>query len=117
MMNQEVNISSTRSVESHMIHDGMVLHVRTSSRCYAVDHGKKIPTRTSSLSRVMDTEKAIPPKVAVQTPLPSGDRSMEDHTRNSVDFNGPKDPANPLNWSSAYKWSILALISVMSLVV
>lgn len=34
-----------------------------------------------------------------------------------VDFDGPEDPTNPLNWSQVYKWSIVGLISVMSLVV
>lgn len=41
------------------------------------------------------------------------------HQRNTslVDFDGAEDPANPLNWSPVYKWSIVGLISVMSLVV
>lgn len=35
----------------------------------------------------------------------------------AVDFDGPDDAANPVNWSSSYKWSIVGVISIMSLVV
>ncbi|KAF2659360.1 MFS general substrate transporter [Lophiostoma macrostomum CBS 122681] len=34
-----------------------------------------------------------------------------------VDFDGPDDRQNPQNWSSVYKWSIVILISVLSLIV
>lgn len=34
-----------------------------------------------------------------------------------VDFDGPDDPADPLNCSSAYKWSLVTLISCLSLIV
>lgn len=34
-----------------------------------------------------------------------------------VDFDGPDDAANPVNWSSSFKWSIVGVISIMSLVV
>ena len=33
-----------------------------------------------------------------------------------VDFEGPDDPSNPLNWSSASKWLIVTMISMMTLV-
>ncbi|KAM0151318.1 hypothetical protein ACHAPG_008311 [Botrytis cinerea] len=36
---------------------------------------------------------------------------------NIVDFDGPDDPANPLNWSPRYKWSTVAIISMMNLMV
>lgn len=36
---------------------------------------------------------------------------------NIVNFDGLDDPENPLNWSPIYKWSIVGLISVLSLVV
>lgn len=35
----------------------------------------------------------------------------------AVDFDGPDDATNPVNWSSSYKWSIVGVISIMSLVV
>lgn len=41
-------------------------------------------------------------------------RSPDPHI---VDFDGTNDVANPLNWSDPYKWCLVALISVMSLVV
>jgi hypothetical protein len=34
-----------------------------------------------------------------------------------IDFDGPDDRQNPQNWSSTYKWSIVVLISVLSLIV
>lgn len=36
---------------------------------------------------------------------------------NIIDFEGPDDPSDPLNWSKLYKWSIVALISLLSLIV
>lgn len=36
---------------------------------------------------------------------------------NLVDFDGPDDPANPVNWSTSYKWTAVFLVSVMTLVV
>lgn len=41
----------------------------------------------------------------------------EENSGNLVDFDGPGDPSNPLNWAPAYKWSILLLTSLMSLFV
>ena len=34
-----------------------------------------------------------------------------------IDFDGPDDRQNPQNWSSAYRWIIVVLISVLSLIV
>lgn len=34
-----------------------------------------------------------------------------------VDFDGVDDPADPLNWSPTYKWSLVTLISFLSLIV
>lgn len=33
-----------------------------------------------------------------------------------VDFDGPDDPENPLNWSQTRKWCLVGLISAMTLV-
>ena len=33
-----------------------------------------------------------------------------------VDFDGPDDPANPLNWSRGYKWAIVILLSSVNLI-
>lgn len=32
-----------------------------------------------------------------------------------IDFDGPDDPSDPLNWSPMYKWSIVIIISLLSL--
>jgi hypothetical protein len=34
-----------------------------------------------------------------------------------VDFDGLSDTEDPLNWSGWYKWSIVCLISILSLIV
>ena len=47
----------------------------------------------------------------------SKDARLQTHSEHAVKFDGPEDRANPLNWSPLYKWSIVAVISVMSLVV
>lgn len=38
-------------------------------------------------------------------------------TDNIIDFEGPDDPSNPMNWSALYKWSMVILISILSLIV
>ena len=35
---------------------------------------------------------------------------------NVVDWDGPDDPANPLNWSKKVKWSLIALLSSMTFI-
>ena len=32
-----------------------------------------------------------------------------------VDFDGPDDQTNPLNWSGRYKWAMVALLAIISL--
>ncbi|TGO38811.1 hypothetical protein BHYA_0067g00420 [Botrytis hyacinthi] len=36
---------------------------------------------------------------------------------NIVDFDGPDDPTNPINWTPRYKWTMVAIISLMNLMV
>jgi hypothetical protein len=31
------------------------------------------------------------------------------------DFEGPEDPSNPINWPSKYKWTIVASMSVLTM--
>ena len=31
-----------------------------------------------------------------------------------VDWDGPNDPQNPMNWSSTHKWAIIALVSTIT---
>lgn len=33
---------------------------------------------------------------------------------NVVDFNGPNDPENPLNWSKRLKWFLVILVSLLT---
>jgi hypothetical protein len=51
--------------------------------------------------------------------IPMASATLGDHVDSAhiVDFDGPDDPADPLNWSSKYKWSMVVLISVLSLIV
>ena len=65
----------------------------------------------------MDVEQVLPSTAAQDTQVAIKNESSGDYDENAIDFDGPKDPANPLNWSAIYKWSIVALVSVMSLVV
>ena len=34
---------------------------------------------------------------------------------NLVEYDGPNDPQNPKNWSGAYKWTLMMILSGMSL--
>lgn len=111
-MNFEVKIASRKLLGFHMINDGRSPHCRTTSRSCAVDHGEAIVFKTWLRSRIMDVEKALS-----ATTIPDRDQALQGYPKSFVDFDGPKDPDNPLNWSAAYKWGILVLISVMCLVV
>jgi hypothetical protein len=33
---------------------------------------------------------------------------------NVVDFDGPNDPENPLNWSKRLKWFLVILVSLLT---
>jgi hypothetical protein len=33
-----------------------------------------------------------------------------------VDWDGPNDPENPLNWSRAKKWTTVSIISIITLI-
>jgi hypothetical protein len=37
-----------------------------------------------------------------------------EHDPNIVDFNGPDDPDNPLNWKQKKKWGMVSLISAIT---
>ena len=65
----------------------------------------------------MNTTEVLPIETAVNSPAPCEDILFNNVDENVVDFDGPGDRGNPLNWPSIYKWSVVILISVMSLVV
>lgn len=55
---------------------------------------------------------------AVNTPSATERRHAGTHDlANIVDFDGVDDPQDPLNWPSQYKWYLVLLISLLSLVV
>ncbi len=65
----------------------------------------------------MNTTEVLPNEIAVGIPAPREDYPFNNVDENFVDFDGPGDLDNPLSWSFIYKWGIVILISVMSLVV
>ena len=65
----------------------------------------------------MNATDTIPAEIVSNTVATCRDQSLDTVDEHVIDFDGPKDPHNPLNWSALYKWSIVILISVMSLVV
>ena len=62
------------------------------------------------------TEGALAVK-SLGSPASYEDQPIDDVDEDVVDFDGPHDLENPINWSPAYKWSIVIVISIMSLVV
>ena len=60
-----------------------------------------------------DAEKSVVREEAIVKKANLG----HDFEGNIVDFDGPSDPSNPLNWSFTYKWTIVWLLSAMNLIV
>ena len=60
------------------------------------------------------------PTVVSGNEKPSKDMELQPDPQtadeDSVDFDSPDDPSNPLNWSYAYKMLIVVLISLMTTV-
>jgi len=44
----------------------------------------------------------------------AGDHDVPDPSPNLVAWDGPNDPENPLNWSSAKRWTTVAVVSYMT---
>ncbi len=65
----------------------------------------------------MNTAQIPPAEEALDVAATCVDQHVDDVDEHVVDFDSPDDPENPLNWSSQYKWSVVMLISIMSLVV
>ncbi|QIX00094.1 hypothetical protein AMS68_005611 [Peltaster fructicola] len=55
--------------------------------------------------------------VEKQQPKKSDNDEEEEKDPNLVEWNGPDDPENPMNWSSAKKWTITIALGVMTLAV
>ena len=45
------------------------------------------------------------------------DASEKQHASNTVDWDGPDDPANPMNWSASFRVGNVVLVSAMTLIV
>lgn len=44
-------------------------------------------------------------------------RDEVDALHGTIDFNPKGDPENPLEWPAAFKWSVVALLALMSFTV
>lgn len=48
---------------------------------------------------------------------PSGEKAEEGETDpNIVTWDGPDDPANPMNWTMRKKWSNIAVLSILTII-
>jgi hypothetical protein len=56
-----------------------------------------------------DVEKTTNPGTA-------DEKSTDTAESKIVDWDGPNDPANPLNWTPLRKWSIISLVSYITFV-
>lgn len=69
--------------------------------------------RYESMEEISIKDEEAPPTRPRHDSHQAGDRTQE----YIVDFDGPNDSADPLNWSPLYKWSLIILISILSLIV
>lgn len=94
----------------------------------AEGHDADIPTTLGSIHQISrqvsrqthDEKSTYPP--ALDKDLEKGDDAgslfsqdePEEQDSNIVDFDGPDDPENPLNWKASKKWGMVALISAIT---
>jgi hypothetical protein len=88
------NLGSIHQVPSH-----------TSERRHSLDEKKHEYTTGET-----DVEKVNNPGSISCADEPDGEEEPE-RDPNIVDFDGPNDPENPMNWSASSKWSMVALIA------
>lgn len=67
----------------------------------------------------LEEEEKIDQTTSVSSVRQVGEFKAEDDAtdHSAVDFDGLKDPLNPQNWSFTRKWTIVILVSLMSLMV
>lgn len=71
----------------------------------------------------MNPESVTDDEKIVGVPFVVHDNQMDDNSDNGVsnhnlvDFEGIHDAEDPQNWSPLYKWSMVILISLLSLIV
>ena len=68
----------------------------------AVDPTTQLPHVGSDIHEIADLEK--------------GPTASEKQDPNIVDFDGPDDPEKAVNWSVKHKYSMLALVSIMTFI-
>lgn len=76
---------------------------------------RPVTSRTSTRPRkAVDAEKDVE-KGGEDVSLSSTDEPQDDELNpNIVDFNGPDDPDNPLNWGYKKKWGMVSLVSAIT---
>lgn len=47
---------------------------------------------------------------------PTSEKAVDESDPNEVWWDGPDDPANPLNWTSKRKWGNIAILSLVTLI-
>lgn len=95
--------SNSGVAQSHRHHDlDKEKHVPTSSNASLSDRG--LP---------QDVEKGTPATTDAEKDQTSAITTEQDP--NIVDWDGPDDPANPLNWSPSLKWGNIAILSLVTL--
>lgn len=79
-----------------------------------LDHKPSFSASTSENGNTTaDLEKAVP---SGKIPEKDEVEAIEiEHDPNIVDWDGPDDPANPLNWSAKLKWGNIAILSIITL--
>ncbi|KAL2756983.1 hypothetical protein ACRALDRAFT_1049216 [Sodiomyces alcalophilus JCM 7366] len=94
--------------------EGVVGAGEGQSRLLATDHDVEAAVTESRLQSVLEEGSA-----SATTNVDSGAASTNskiERDPNVVDWDGPDDPENPLNWPESRKWLGLSLISAMTLV-
>lgn len=79
-----------------------------STRPHSLMAEKEVKTATVET----DVEKAISPVTSSINKYE--DESAEQEDSNIVDFDGPDDPQNPLNWGFTKRWGTVLLISAIT---
>ena len=76
-------------------------------------------TRGSQQPFILDPEKAELP-ITTELTLPGPLKGIDEETKiveeDVVDFEGPEDSTNPLNWPTWYKWTTVVLVSLMTFI-
>ena len=74
---------------------------------------KELEVRRPSLDGVVKQEEHKLDRMPNKSPT----MMQKTDTDLIVDFDGPDDPVNPVNWKTSYKWTAIILMSAITLVV